>query len=152
MTKATNRNILGAMLIAAGAILAAATPAAAFTLETQPAETAETVLAYADPMQGRFGPTVEEQAMGSDHELNDAWLGMTVKSSNGDVLGYVVDAVLGADGEITDIVVASDPNSSVEIFIPAELATLSDEDVTLALSKQDVANIRAASQAVIAAN
>jgi PRC-barrel domain. len=151
MTKATNRTILGATLIAAGALLATV-PASAFQLEAPVNGTETAALAYADPMQGRFGPPSGEKAVGSDHELNDAWLGMTVKASNGEVLGYVVDAVLDNEGEVTDIVVTSGPKSSVEIFIPAELATLAADGVTLALSKQDVANIRAASQAVLAAN
>lgn len=150
MTKATNRTILAA-IVAAGALFAAAAPASAFQLEPAAGAASPTVLAYADPMQGRFGPSVEEEGS-HDHELNDAWLGMTVEANNGDILGYVVDALVDANGDITDIIVASDPNSSVEIFIPAELATLGDQTVTLALSKQDVANIRAASNAVIASN
>ncbi len=45
----------------------------------------------------------EDGAEFYDHELNDAWLGMPFKGLQGDVIGYVIDAPVGDDGEITEV-------------------------------------------------
>ncbi|WP_158285744.1 PRC-barrel domain-containing protein [Pseudohoeflea suaedae] len=112
----------------------------------------ETVLAYADPdFSARFGNAPEgDQSV--DHELNDAWLGMNVTSENGEVLGYVVDAILGPDGEVTDLVITDDPNSEVEVYVPARLATLTDSEVQLSLNANDVAALRTAYDSVLASS
>lgn len=133
----------------AGIIAISTQGAAAFDIKSQTQAEPAAVMAYAAPMEERFGPSVETEHS-ADHELNDAWLGMSVRASNGEMLGYVIDALVGPNGEITDIVVASGPDSDVEIFIPAILATLTDEDVRLSLSESDVAAIRSASRQVLA--
>lgn len=138
--------------LALGGVLAATQMASAFQLESEFGSKPEAVMAYADPnFDARFGNTPETRES-ADHELNDAWLGMTVKSENGDNLGYVVDALIGPDGEVTDLVITDDPNSEVEIFVPARLATLTDTEVNLALDANDVAALRSAYNSVLASN
>ena len=152
MTKATTAIIRTAFAaaLAAGVFAISTQGAAAFNIKTETQDRPSAVMAYAAPMEERFGPAPEAES--ADHELNDAWLGMSVRASNGEMLGYVVDALVGPEGEITDIVIASGPGSDVEIFIPAILATLNDEDVRLSLSESEVAAIRSASRQVLASN
>ncbi|MBW3095714.1 PRC-barrel domain-containing protein [Pseudohoeflea coraliihabitans] len=144
---------VAATVFVAGSVLAAASSVNAFQLENVvkgPRTAPATVMAYADPnFDARFGsaPAGEESA---DHELNDAWLGMTVTAENGENLGYVVDALIDEDGYITDLVITDDPNSEVEIYVPARLATLTDTNVTLALDGNDVAALRTAYNSVLA--
>ena len=146
--KNTVRNVIAGAFVL-GAVLSATQSAGAFQLENEKtAQAPETVLAYADPnFDARFGnlPDTEESA---DHELNDAWLGMNVTSENGEVLGYVVDALIGPDGQVTDLVITDDPNSEIEVFVPARLATLTDTEVQLSLDANDVAALRTAYQTV----
>ncbi|MAY61331.1 MAG: hypothetical protein CML29_03895 [Rhizobiales bacterium] len=150
--KNTIRNVIAGTFVL-GAVLSVTNSASAFQIENENAVQApETVLAYADPnFDARFGNTPEADES-VDHELNDAWLGMNVTSENGEVLGYVVDALIGPDGEVTDLVITDDPNSEVEVFVPARLATLTDTDVQLALNSNDVAALRTAYNAVLASS
>jgi len=150
--KNTVRNVVAGAFVL-GAVLSASQSANAFQIENENAvEAPETVLAYADPdFSARFGnaPDAEQSV---DHELNDAWLGMNVTSENGEVLGYVVDAILGPDGDVTDLVITDDPNSEVEVYVPARLATLTDTEVQLALNANDVAALRTAYNSVLASS
>lgn len=152
LVKHTVRNVIAGAFVL-GAVLSASQSAGAFQLENETdAQAPETVLAYADPsFDARFGnaPAGDESV---DHELNDAWLGMNVTSQSGEVLGYVVDALIGPDGQVTDLVITDDPNSEVEVFVPAQLATLTDTEVQLSLNSNDVAALRTAYQAVLASN
>lgn len=103
-----------------------------------------TVLAYADPMTERFGPLAQDEAEYVEHELNDAWLGMTVVSAEGEVLGYVSDAIVNMDGEVTDLVISPDMETEGQVFVPARLAVLGDEAVSLSLTSNDLAALETA--------
>lgn len=149
--KKTIRNFAAAA-IAFGCVTAAVSTASAFQIDADKPAQPEAVMAYADPnFAARFGnaPDVQESA---DHELNDAWLGMTVVATNGEKLGYVIDAIIGVDGQVTDLVITDDPNSEIEVFVPARLATLTDTNVNIALSSNDVAALRTAYNSVFASN
>lgn len=88
------------------------------------------------PLFERFDLTQEE------HELNDAWLGMFVKSNNGDVVGSVAYAFLDADGNISELLVElSASQLQYAVFVDGNNAQLNELDVTLNLSVSQIANL-----------
>lgn len=88
------------------------------------------------PLFERFDLTQEE------HELNDAWLGMFVKSNNGDVVGSVAYAFLDADGNISELLVElSASQLQYAVFVDGNNAQLNELDVTLNLIVSQIANL-----------
>lgn len=88
------------------------------------------------PLFERFDLTQEE------HELNDAWLGMFVKSNNGDVVGSVAYAFLDADGNISELLVElSASQLQYAVFVDGNNAQLNELDVTLNLSVSQIVNL-----------
>jgi sporulation protein YlmC with PRC-barrel domain len=106
------------------------------------------VLAYADPMPERFGGMSDEVYTDSgEHELNDAWLGMSVVTQDGVNIGYVTDAFLDAFGNIEEIVVAPAENGQsmrTAVYVPARFAKLGLQAVDLTLTVEGVATLEPA--------
>lgn len=97
-------------------------------------------LAYApeEPqLDNRFEQFESEEDM---HELNDAWLGMPAKSKNGEIIGFVEDAYLDEFGQVTEILVSiSDEN--IAVYVDGSNVSLSDLDVSISLTKSQIASL-----------
>lgn len=69
------------------------------------------------------------------HPLNDAWLGMRVKTEDGSLIGTVVDATLKENGEIETIIVdmtkAFVISTDTYLQVPVKYTTLLDSHVKL---------------------
>ena len=137
--------IVAATAFAATA-LASAGSAGAMQLNAA-AEKSPRVLAYAEPMPERFGAFENDYAGDVDHELNDAWMGMTVKSADGVIVGYVTDAFINEDGSLDEIVIApsGDGNGpSTPVYVPAQFAELGAQDVHVSLDARVIAQMEPA--------
>lgn len=102
-------------------------------------------MAYADPAPERFGidPAAEAYAE-EEHELNDAWMGMTVVSADGVALGYVTDAFVNEDGSIDEIVVEpGDRKGPLDsaVYVPARFAELGATQVSLTVDSKVAAGV-----------
>lgn len=104
------------------------------------------VMAYAEPLPERFGMTDGIYTAEQDHELNDAWMGMTAISADGVVLGYITDAFVNPDGSIDEIVIAPAGNGvlATAVYVPADAALLTAQDVKIALDARAVAMLEPA--------
>jgi hypothetical protein len=137
--------ILAATVFAGSALIGAAKPAA-MQLGGADAKGAR-VLAYAEPLPERFGAFDSMFAGEDEHELNDAWMGMTAVSSDGAILGYVTDAFIGEDGEIDELVITpaqGDGPLKTPVYLPAQLAELGDAAVRIAIDARAVAQLEPA--------
>lgn len=77
-----------------------------------------------------------------EHELNDSWLGMFVKSSNGTIVGTIAYAFLDADGEISELLVElSASNLDYAVFVDGDNARLNELDVKIDLSISQIAKL-----------
>lgn len=105
-------------------------------------------LGYADPdydqefgndkasLFSKFDLTQEE------HELNDAWLGMPVKSSQGKLVGTVAYAFVDADGEINELLVELGASKlGYAVYIEGNTAILTDIEVLIDLNATQIANL-----------
>jgi hypothetical protein len=111
------------------------------------AEKAPRVLAYAEPMPERFGAFDALRSHDGEHELNDAWMGMTVVSADGVVLGYVVDAFIDADGSLDEIVIepaGTEGAPETPVYVPAQFAELGAQTVQVHLDARTVAQLEPA--------
>ena len=156
MTKALN--IRTALVSAVVAFAFAPASAHAFSLDGTTAkatviEESGTEAAYAPQTESfdeRFAPFTATAEGEWEHELNDAWLGMTVLSADGATLGYVVDAVIGGNGELDELALETaaagekilGPNA--EVFLPGRLATLGEEFVSLTIDRNALAMMKSA--------
>ena len=77
----------------------------------------------------------EDGAEFYEHPLNDAWLGMPFKGLKGDVIGYVIDAPVNDDGEVTEVHVG-EPSLDWD---QQDAAHISDTDDLLVFSAEQVA-------------
>lgn len=150
----TNTTIFRRALAAAVLAFALAPASAhAFSLETVAATPDEPGVeaAYASTngtFDERFAPFTNDAAGEWEHELNDAWLGMTVLSADGATLGYVVDAVIDGNGDLDQLVLETSaagvnilgPNT--EVYLPGRLATLGDEAVSLSIDRNALAMMK----------
>ena len=128
--------------------------ASAMQIDAAPADAGPVLAyAYADPMPERFGGMSDEAYTDSaftdsgEHELNDAWLGMSVVTQDGVNIGYVTDAFLDAFGNIEEIVVAPAENGQsmrTAVYVPARFAKLGLHAVDLTLTVEGVATLEPA--------
>jgi len=130
---------LGLALLVSSLIAVPAT----YANDTSEAEARLEALAYA-PDGGiddeRFSQFELETDEYYEHELNDAWLGMPAYSSNGTLVGYIDDAILDDNGEVTQIIVGlNGGNAYVEIG--GEFAKLDSEKVQFELSNTQIAEL-----------
>ena len=78
-----------------------------------------------------------------EHELNDAWLGMPVHSADGELIGFVEDAYLDANGNVEELLVSlSDHNYAV--YVDAAKTELTDSEVAVALPASTIAGLERA--------
>ena len=134
--------LAAAIVIAASMAGAFAAPGAAqageYTLFNKPI-----ALAYAPenkPVDNRFEQfeTFEEE-----HELNDAWLGMPVHSAEGDLIGFVEDAYLDANGEVEELLVSLS-GRDYAVYIDAGKTELTESEVAVALPASTIAGLERA--------
>lgn len=85
-----------------------------------------------------------DAAMIEEHPLNDAWMGMTVKTADGEVAGYVSDAVMAANGEIDTLFITPGGEGGLneEIVIDARNVQLNDWNVTTSLTLRALAGLQ----------
>lgn len=74
------------------------------------------------------------------HELNDAWLGMPVKSNNGKLIGFVEDAYLDNEGNISELLVSLN-GKNFAVYVDGKFASLSDTEVDINLSGSAIASL-----------
>lgn len=93
-------------------------------------------VAYADLKTDRFGGVMDGVYPEAEHEMNDAWMGMSVFSADGVNLGYVSDAFIDEDGVLDELVVEPAGDDSplfAPVTVPARYASLDLDRVTLSL-------------------
>ncbi|WP_193176437.1 PRC-barrel domain-containing protein [Oricola nitratireducens] len=144
--------IMAATVFAGLALFAAQQPRAMQLNAT--AGEADIALAYAEPVPERFGGALDGVfSRDQEHELNDAWMGMTAVSSDGVVLGYVTDAFINEDGSVDEIVIAPAGDGgalSTAVYVPASYAELGGESVHVALDARAVARLEPATDLAMA--
>ncbi|QKV17139.1 hypothetical protein [Oricola thermophila] len=139
--------VLAATMVAIAA-LAGAGKAAAMQLNGAAAK-APRVLAYAEPMPQRFGHAAEILLHDEEHELNDAWMGMTAVSADGVVLGYVSDAFVAGDGSLVELVIEPSGEAgapATAVHLPAQFAELGALAVAVSLDAGAVALLEPATE------
>ena len=97
-------------------------------------------LAYApqdNTLDHRFDQFESEEDL---HELNDAWLGMPVVSEDGETIGFVEDAYLDDDGEVSELLI-SFTDRNIAVYVKGELATLFDAEVAVSMSTDAIAGL-----------
>ena len=135
--------------LAAAIVIAAALTAGTFAAPGT-AEAGEYAL-FNKPIALAYAP--ESNAMGNqfeqfedfeeEHELNDAWLGMPVHSADGELIGFVEDAYLDANGNVEELLVSlSDHNYAV--YVDAAKTELTDSEVAVALPASTIAGLERA--------
>lgn len=143
-------------IAAALATLAILAPlqASAMQIETR-TDPAPYVMAYADPapegFDSRFGedvaPEPEYFSHEEEHELNDAWLGMSVVSQEGVNIGYVTDAFIDEQGFLDELVVIPAGSNEIlaePVYVPARFAKLGNTAVNLTLTVDALATLEIA--------
>lgn len=97
-------------------------------------------LAYAPqntPLEERFGQFESEEEL---HELNDAWLGMPAFSKEGKQIGFIEDAYLDDNGEVTELLV-SISGRNFAVYVDGRYAELSDTQVGIDLPATTIAEL-----------
>ncbi|MEO0911255.1 MAG: PRC-barrel domain-containing protein [Pseudomonadota bacterium] len=98
-----------------------------------------------DTKEDRF----EQFDMHSDyedaHELNDAWLGMPVRSTDGSIIGYVEDAFLDSDGYLEELHVALN-QSSIIIKVDAQKVDYTEVAVLVDIPLRAIAELKTESR------
>jgi len=97
-------------------------------------------LAYApqdNTTDNRFDQFDSEEDL---HELNDAWLGMPAFSSEGTMIGFVEDAFLNDNGDITELLVSLS-GKKIAVYVGGEHAELSDTKVAIAMTLTKIAGL-----------
>ena len=75
------------------------------------------------------------------HELNDAWLGMPVRTMDGSVVGYVEDAFLDSEGYLQELHVALN-RSSIIIKVDAKKVDYTEVAVLVDIPLTSIAELR----------
>lgn len=98
--------------------------------------------------EGRFGQFDFSYSEHEDeHELNDAWLGISVYSSEGKYVGYVEDAMLEANGAVKELVIGT-PEGNTAVQLSSEYAELEGDKVNLEITEYEFASILTNGQVV----
>lgn len=99
---------------------------------------ASLMLAYAPPMQEEADDEIETGEY--EHELNDAWLGMPVMSKDGRIVGSVIDAWIGEDGEVEELLVGLTQNAGGHaVYVDGTHALLGETEIRVALTASAIA-------------
>ena len=75
-----------------------------------------------------------------EHELNDAWLGISAYSNEGEYVGYIEDAILDHQGNVVELIIGS-PESNVSVQLEMKYAELEEDRVNLNLTENEFASI-----------
>jgi hypothetical protein len=99
--------------------------------------------AYAVEGESAYSESFDE-AMIEEHPLNDAWMGMTVKTADNQIAGYVSDAVMAPNGEIETLFVTpgGEGRLNEEIVIDARNVQLNDWNVTTSYTLRALASLQ----------
>lgn len=99
--------------------------------------------AYAVEGESAYSESFDE-AMIEEHPLNDAWMGMTVKTADNQVAGYVSDAVMAPNGEIETLFVTpgDEGHLNEEIVIDARNVQLNEWNVTTSYTLRALASLQ----------
>jgi len=120
---------------------AAITTPSALANDVSEAEAKIEALSYAPEgsnLDQRFSQFEFEEYEYAEHELNDGWLGMPAYSDNGELIGYVDDAILDEDGYAIEIIVGLNENQGT-VELKGKYAQLTDEKVQFELSSTQIA-------------
>lgn len=137
------------LAVAAGLLFSAAiNPAETFAGDAS-SHDSRLALAFApapsDELEQRFRQFEFENApqatIEDEHALNDAWLGMPVTDASGNTVGFVEDAFLDRDGNLTQILVLLH-GSDLPVFINQELVEYSEIAVKVELSRNEIASLQ----------
>jgi len=74
------------------------------------------------------------------HELNDAWLGMPVRDSAGEVIGYVEDAFLDEDGYLDELLISIN-GSSAAVYVDQKHVEYTEVAVLVDLPVRTIASL-----------
>ncbi|MEM5501500.1 PRC-barrel domain-containing protein [Ahrensia kielensis] len=99
--------------------------------------------AYAVEGESAYSESFDE-AMIEEHPLNDAWMGMTVETADGQVAGYVSDAVMAPNGDIETLFITpgGEGRLNEEIVIDARNVQLNDWNVTTSYTLRALASLQ----------
>lgn len=99
--------------------------------------------AYAVEGDTTYAETFDE-AMIEEHPLNDAWMGMSVKTADGEIAGYVSDAVMAPNGEIETLFITpgGEGRLNEEIVIDARNVQLNEWNVTTSYTLRALASLQ----------
>jgi hypothetical protein len=107
-------------------------------------------MAYAPPVQSldnRFEQFDEDDEF---HVLNDAWLGMPVRSQDGKIIGFVEDAFLTEDGDVSELLVGLN-DKKFSVYIDGKFAELTDATVNVSLDTTTIAGLEREEQVQLSA-
>lgn len=106
---------------------------------------------FDDGRFGQFNFDSIQPEFDEEHELNDAWLGLSAYSNDGNYIGYIDDAILDSDGNVVEIVV-SPPQGGTAVQLQIQYATLEEDRVTLKLTGTQFASILTNGEVVLSTN
>ena len=106
---------------------------------------------FDDGRFGQFNFNDTQPEFDEEHELNDAWLGLSAYSRDGAYIGYIDDAILDDEGNVVEIVV-SPPQGGTAVQLQIEYATLKEDRVTLKLTGTQFASILTNGEVVLSTN
>lgn len=86
---------------------------------------------------GRFDQFDSEEEL---HELNDAWLGMPAHDASGKLIGYVEDAYIGDDGEVSELLVSLN-GTRYAVYVDGRHVELTDTEVGIDLPVDVIAGL-----------
>lgn len=139
MNKANRKNAKSAIAaifaaLAMCAVLSAAAPAHAGDLK--PGATMQTFAYAPQALQEEFP---EEEY---EHELNDAWLGLPVHSNTGELAGFVADAWIDENGDVSELLVDLRASGhEMAVYVAADLLALSQAEIGATLSIGELARL-----------
>lgn len=99
-------------------------------------------LAYAAPDNFKKKPGLFDQFDNGaeEHELNDAWLGMPVKSKDGKLVGTVAYAFLDDNGDVSELLVELSASSlNYAVYVDGDKSELGESAVSVSMSKRQIA-------------
>lgn len=97
-------------------------------------------LAYAPqnaPLDEPFNQFESEEEL---HELNDAWLGMPAFSKEGKQIGFIEDAFLDDNGDVSELLVSIE-GKSFAVYVDGKYAELTDTEVGIDLPATTIAGL-----------
>jgi hypothetical protein len=123
-----------AMILSMAAFAAPASAGESRLMAYAPLE--ETAPSVFDRFDNNPAPQISEEEYYEGHELNDAWLGMPVRSSDGLETGWVNDAILDENGDVVTVMV--DYNGRTHA-VDARYAELGYDQVDISLTRSQIA-------------